>query len=45
MHGLMDSKEEMINISTWIEDLIPDAYVLNCEVGNGKESTFFMTLE
>ncbi|CAL5978174.1 Palmitoyl-protein_thioesterase [Hexamita inflata] len=35
MHGIMSGKDGMNNMIRFLKDVIPDLYVLNCEVGNG----------
>ena len=43
MHCVACYKEFINPMKKFIEEAIPDAYVLNCEVGNGFLDSIFMT--
>jgi hypothetical protein len=32
-------------MTKWIKEALPNAYVLNCEVGNGLKDSVFMTMK
>ncbi|CAL6009453.1 Palmitoyl-protein_thioesterase [Hexamita inflata] len=44
MHGIMSGKDGMNNMIRFLKDVIPDLYVLNCEVGNGYNDTLFLDM-
>lgn len=44
MHGLGASAESMSHAQGWIEADFPGIYTHNVEIGNGKDSSFFMNI-
>eukprot|EP00703_Trepomonas_sp_PC1_P004268 JAP92338.1 Palmitoyl-protein thioesterase [Trepomonas sp. PC1] len=44
MHGLTQSASKGDLMLSYIKDQIPDAYILNCEVGNGGRDSIFMPI-
>ncbi|CAL6009237.1 Palmitoyl-protein_thioesterase [Hexamita inflata] len=44
MHGFMTDKSDLDDLSAYLTEMIPDLYVLNCEVGNGYNDSIFMDI-
>lgn len=44
MHGFSQQASDNSLLLTYIKEKMPDAYILNCEVGNGKVDSIFMTI-
>ena len=44
MHGLTQNASEGDLMLSYIKEQIPDAYILNCEVGNGGRDSIFMLM-
>ncbi|CAL6064724.1 Palmitoyl-protein_thioesterase [Hexamita inflata] len=42
MHGFTENKDAMNFLDQYLKEVIPNLYVLNCEVGNGKHDSLFM---
>lgn len=45
LHGLNQSAEHLDHMVDVLSKALPDTHILNCEVGSGRASTMFMTIE
>jgi len=45
MHGLLASSEAMSHAEAWIKQDFPGIYILNVEVGNGRQDSLFMDID
>ena len=44
MHGICEGKSTNVLLEKWVQEAFPEAYVLNCEVGNGFMDSIFLDL-
>lgn len=44
LHGIMGSKDDMVDVEAWIKEDFPGIHVLNAEVGDGFYDSVFMNM-